>query len=84
MRDSETTPERTGLVAKVGGVLEEDGLLVVALAMFAIIAFPVLAQSGSSAAPGSAVPETGTADDEFSKQLSELKKTFADNWTITK
>ena len=41
--------------------------------MFAGVPAPGLAQSDRPAAP-----ELNTADDEFSRQLSELKKTFAD------
>src|SRR2546429_4101571 len=51
--------------------------LVPALLLLAAVAAapsaPVLAQSESAAAP-----DIRTADDEFSKQLSELKSTFAD------
>jgi len=37
MRDEETSPARTGTVARVAAALEEDGLLVVVLATFAIV-----------------------------------------------
>jgi DNA repair exonuclease SbcCD ATPase subunit len=61
-----------------------SALLVAALLLLVLAgaARPVLAQSGSGAAPknstSSATSDSATADDEFSRQLSELKKTFAD------
>jgi DNA repair exonuclease SbcCD ATPase subunit len=61
-----------------------SALLVGALLLLVLpgAAGPVLAQTGGGAAPknstSSATPDSATADDEFSRQLSELKKTFAD------
>jgi len=39
---------------------------------------PVLAQGERGTAPQSAAPDATTADDEFTRQLNELKKTFSD------
>jgi len=39
---------------------------------------PVLAQGERGTAPQSAAPDAATADDEFTRQLNELKKTFSD------
>src|SRR5262249_58461987 len=39
---------------------------------------PVLAQGERGTAPHSAAPDAATADDEFTRQLNELKKTFSD------
>jgi DNA repair exonuclease SbcCD ATPase subunit len=64
--------------AKRVGAPWASALLAAALLSFVVVgtAFPVLAQSGSGLSPPSS--DSATADDEFSKQLSELKKTFAD------
>src|SRR5262245_25339120 len=43
------------------------------LALMMMVPLPALAQSA-----GGAAPDTATADDEFSRQLGELKKTFTD------
>jgi DNA repair exonuclease SbcCD ATPase subunit len=65
------TKTRSGAAcAKPFSVLLAGGLM---LLMFAGVPAPGLAQSERPAAP-----ELNTADDEFSRQLSELKKTFAD------
>src|SRR5262245_6788931 len=79
-----TRPVFAPSFAKRMGALWARALLAAALLSLAVAgtAPPVLAQSGSGAAPKSSSPgsagETATADDEFSKQLIELKKTFSD------
>jgi len=45
MRDKESKPARTGAVAKANTVLEEDGLLVIALTTFAIVLLVTLRRS---------------------------------------
>jgi len=58
-------------VAKRSFVLIQAALLLMAVVAAPIA--PALAQS-----EGTATPEMRTADDEFSRQLSELKRTFSD------
>jgi DNA repair exonuclease SbcCD ATPase subunit len=51
----------------------------VAVALFAVPVAPAAAQSASERAPTSRnAAEPQTADEEFSRQLNELKKTFSD------
>ena len=45
MRDTQTRPVRKGIAARAGAVLEQDGLLVVALAVFAIVLLVSLRRS---------------------------------------
>ena len=64
----------TGLVSAVNFVKRCSALLALGvLLLIAAVPRPVLAQSAQSTAPDAA-----TADDEFSRQLNELKKTFGD------
>ncbi len=64
----------TGIVYEVGYAKRTAVLLAAVLLSLIVAAAPraVLAQSAPAAA------EPSTADDEFSRQLAELKKTFAD------
>jgi len=70
----------TGLVFALSSARRASALLAAALLLLVLAgaASPALAQSGSAVAPKSATPDSATADDEFSRQLDELKKTFAD------
>jgi DNA repair exonuclease SbcCD ATPase subunit len=58
------------------GFAKRSGVLLAAALLLLVVAgapAPVHAQSG-----GNATPDLRTADDEFSRQLTELKKTFGD------
>ena len=53
-------------------------LAALSLLLIAATPRPVLAQGERGTAPQSAAPDAATADDEFTRQLNELKKTFSD------
>ena len=59
------------------GVAKRSFVLIpAALLLMAVVAAPIAPALGQS--EHAATPEMRTADDEFSRQLSELKKTFSD------
>jgi DNA repair exonuclease SbcCD ATPase subunit len=53
-------------------------LAALSLLLIAATPHPTLAQTERGVAPQSAAPDAATADDEFTRQLNELKKTFSD------